>query len=106
MNLSLFLLVLFVVFKAGTTMFVHVHTIDGVKIVHSHPYSGNNHSHSSSQIHSIAFASAQLMTAPGGAMPLQVCLYLLYVLLQDNNESRLMSGCVLNINPRAPPSFY
>lgn len=102
----MFLLVLFLVFKAGATLFVHVHVIDGVKIVHSHPYSGSNHSHSSSQIHSIAYASAQQMTAPGEAATLRVCLHLLHVFLQDDTVSGLTAGCIQGVKSRAPPYLY
>lgn len=87
-------------------MFVHVHVIDGVKIVHSHPYSGSNHSHSSSQIHSIAYASAQQMTAPGEAATLRVCLHLLHVFLQDDTVSVLTAGCIHGVKSRAPPYLY
>ena len=87
-------------------MFVHVHVIDGVKIVHSHPYSGSNHSHSSSQIHSIAYASAQQMTVPGDDTTLRVCLHLLHVFLQDSTVSGLAAGCMPGIKSRAPPHLY
>ncbi|MBN2765297.1 MAG: hypothetical protein JXR27_02915 [Paludibacteraceae bacterium] len=45
------LLALFIAFWGSTHFFVHVHIIDGVTIVHSHPFSPkNNHQHNAEQI--------------------------------------------------------
>ena len=53
-----FILSLFLVYLAETTMFSHSHDIDGVKVVHSHPYSSTQHTHSDSQIIAIALLSS------------------------------------------------
>lgn len=47
-------------------MFMHVHNIDGVRIVHSHPYTGSAtaHSHSSSQLQTISFLSIFVAVVP------------------------------------------
>lgn len=56
------LLTLFVVFKTSVTMFTHIHIVDGVIIVHSHPYADEHHTHSVEQIISIAqVASTQVL---------------------------------------------
>lgn len=46
---SLLLLTLFTVYQAGITMFTHVHYVNGVMIVHSHPSHGK-HTHSKTEI--------------------------------------------------------
>lgn len=38
--IGLSLVALFAGYYGGTTLFYHAHEIDGVKIVHSHPYTG------------------------------------------------------------------
>lgn len=49
--IALFMLALFVSYKAGITMFTHAHFINGVMIVHSHPFSSDsNHKHSDGQL--------------------------------------------------------
>ncbi len=47
--ISVCLLVLYTVFQLGITVFPHTHILNGEKLVHSHPYSNANHSHSSDQ---------------------------------------------------------
>lgn len=50
-----FFQVLFVLYWISGTFFVHQHTIDGVRVVHSHPYTDSNHGHSQSDLMWIAF---------------------------------------------------
>lgn len=51
--LSVFLLSLFTAYQVGITMFTHMHIVDGVKIVHSHPFT-NGHQHTQSDYQLIA----------------------------------------------------
>ncbi len=46
---SLFLLALFVSYQVGVTAFTHVHYVNGVMVVHSHPSSDCSHQHNASQ---------------------------------------------------------
>lgn len=55
---STILLVLYAYFFASTHLFVHVHEDFSGRIVHSHPWSGRAHTHSSSQFLSISLLSA------------------------------------------------
>lgn len=57
--ISLLLTILFIGYWCCTTLFLHEHYIDGVRIVHSHPYTGApaSHSHSGSQLQAISFMS-------------------------------------------------
>lgn len=50
--ISTLLLVLFLFYFAGTQLFVHTHNIDGIQVVHSHPYGNerSGHSHTTSQL--------------------------------------------------------
>ncbi|MGL4852932.1 MAG: hypothetical protein ACRC3Z_09870 [Phocaeicola sp.] len=51
--LSLGLLTLFFAYEVGLTMFTHVHIVNGLLIVHSHPAS-DSHAHSLGQLITIA----------------------------------------------------
>lgn len=55
--ISVLVLALFLMFQAGTHAFVHLHTVDGVTVAHSHPYKGTAHTHTAAQIESIASVS-------------------------------------------------
>lgn len=49
------MLTLFVSYWVSITMLCHVHVVDGVTIVHSHPFqTGTNHHHSNSNIQAIS----------------------------------------------------
>lgn len=50
----LFLLALFLTYQVSITMFTHVHIINGVMIVHSHPSSDDHHTHTAGQVITIA----------------------------------------------------
>lgn len=58
--ISVLMLMLFLSYQAGLSLFTHTHTIDGIKIVHSHPYTGDNHAHSDAQIFAISHLSTFL----------------------------------------------
>jgi len=50
-SIRYFLLILFVSYAAGITLFTHSHVINGVTIVHSHPYNKDvPHSHSTVEL--------------------------------------------------------
>ncbi len=62
--ISVCLLALYTVFQLGITVFPHEHILNGEKLVHSHPYSNANHSHSSDQAVAIArLSSVQALKA-------------------------------------------
>lgn len=74
--LASLLLVFFLFYFAGTQFFTHTHNIDGVIVVHSHPYSGErtnpNHSHTPSQLAHIAMLDAWLAEKPDCFIPTQI----------------------------------
>lgn len=51
------MLMLFLSYQAGTTLFTHAHVIDGRVITHSHPYNSQAHSHSDAQIFALGHVS-------------------------------------------------
>lgn len=58
------LFVLFAFFFASTNLCIHTHEGPHGKIVHSHPWSGKSHNHSSSQFQLISLLSATAYSAP------------------------------------------
>ena len=54
---SLLLLTLFVAYQVNITMFAHVHYVNGVMLVHSHPSADSQHTHTESQILTLAQVS-------------------------------------------------
>lgn len=47
--IPLLLLGLYLSYQAGITMFTHVHCVNGVVVVHSHPSKSKKHSHTTGQ---------------------------------------------------------
>ena len=58
------LLTLFVTYQASITMFSHVHYVNGVMMVHSHPSTDNEHTHTEGQILTLAHVSHWAGTEP------------------------------------------
>lgn len=56
--LPLLLLVLFAVYQFGISAFTHAHYVNGVMIVHSHPFKDGHHKHTKSQLVVIAQLSS------------------------------------------------
>lgn len=102
--IPLFLLTLFVAYQVGITMFSHVHYVNGVMIVHSHP-SSDNHTHTEGQYLTLAQVSDFVGTQPVLAELAELYLPVLYT-LHCHRElvicQSLYSQC---ISLRAPPSF-
>ena len=97
---------LFIAYLGGITLFTHSHVVNGVIIVHSHPFKGQ-HGHTEVQLETIfylaSFVSSSLPLLPVAAT---VFLVLLCVLSIPATECikcvKLRGGICL----RAPPSFF
>lgn len=97
---------LFIAYLGGITLFTHSHVVNGVIIVHSHPFKGQ-HEHTEVQLETIfylaSFVSSSLPLLPVAAT---VFLVLLCVLSIPATECikcvKLRGGICL----RAPPSFF
>ncbi len=102
--LSLCLLVLYVMFQAGISVFPHEHILNGEKLVHSHPYSNANHSHTSDQAVTIArLSSVQTLEAQvseAGTLDLP----LLYAVEYDECSFSIISRHTRCLGLRAPPA--
>lgn len=99
------LLALFATFQVGITMFSHVHYVNGVMIVHSHPSKDKHHTHTEGQIVSIAQAASFHTTEPVLTELERIQFPLLYSLEINRNISFISTLCTHNIYLRAPP-FY
>lgn len=97
---------LFIAYLGGITLFTHSHVVNGVIIVHSHPFKGQ-HEHTEVQLETIfnlaSFVSSSFPPLPVAAT---VFLVLLCVLSIPATECikcvKLRGGICL----RAPPSFF
>ena len=68
----LLLLALFLTYQVSITLFTHVHIVNGVMIVHSHPSSEKHHTHTTGQVISIAHLSTIQTLEPGGQTEMTV----------------------------------
>lgn len=59
--MALLLAVLFVSYYAGSTMCEHVHYVDDVMVVHSHPFGGSSHSHSATGMQTLSVLNGMLV---------------------------------------------
>lgn len=103
--IPLMLLTLFLAYQASITMFAHVHYVNGVMIVHSHPSADSDHSHSQSQILTLAQVSEWAGTEPVFVTLAEVSLAV-FDTIECERVSRTLSDIHSHcISLRAPP-FY
>ena len=103
--IPLLLLTLFVAYQASITMFAHVHYINGVTIVHSHPSADNDHTHTDGQLLTLALVSEWTGVEPTfvtlSEVPLSV-----FDSIECERKSKALSDLYSHcISLRAPP-FY
>ena len=85
-----FLPVLFISYMAGITLFTHSHVVNGVTIVHSHPFKkGGEHSHTTDNGLTTLFVTSVLS--------------LLCIFLASPQRMRYCRPCPGAISLRAPP---
>lgn len=99
------LLTLFVAYQVSITMFSHIHYVNGVMIVHSHPSTDNEHTHTESQVLALAHVSEWSGTEPAFVTLAEVPLSV-FDTLECERESKALSDIYSHcISLRAPP-FY
>lgn len=102
-----FLPVLFISYMAGITLFTHSHVVNGVTIVHSHPFKkGGEHSHTTVEFQLIHILDHTLVT-DNGLTPLFVTsvLSLLCIFLASPQRMRYCRPCPGAISPERLLSF-
>lgn len=101
--IPLFLLTLFVAYQVGITMFAHIHYVNGVMIVHSHPSTGSQHTHSQGQILTLAHVTGWNTTEPVWVSLSEVKLSV-FETLECERKIRILSYWISHaISLRAPP---
>lgn len=101
--ISFCLLMLFCIYQTGITMFSHVHYVNGVMIVHSHPSTENQHAHTEMQVITLAQVAAFIGLEPAQTFvevaPIPFCQTLEY----NHHTSFISTSYVGNVCLRAPP---
>ena len=104
--IPLFLLTLFLAFQVGITMFAHVHYVNGVMMVHSHPSADNEHTHSEGQILTLAKISDWGSTEPVFVTLSEVHLSVFATLECERKSQALRDLYAHCISLRAPPAKF
>ena len=103
--IPIMLLTLFVAYQASITMFAHVHYINGVTIVHSHPSADNDHTHTDGQLLTLAHVSEWTGVEPTFGTLSEVSLSV-FDSIECERKSKALSDLYSHcISLRAPP-FY
>lgn len=98
-----FLPLLFVAYLGGITLFTHSHVVNGVIIVHSHPFK-SEHEHTETQIETIFFLSSFVASSVSTLLfAVSVFFILLYVLAVPSVERIKYVKARCGIRLRAPP---
>ena len=98
-----FLLLLFSLYWCGITLFTHSHVVNGVVIVHSHPFH-TGHAHTGAQYETIFFLSAIVSTGEGvTSVDLPFWLSLIAVLAISPVIGKPSLRKIRSVSLRAPP---
>ena len=104
--LKWFLPLLFIAYLGGITLFTHSHVVNGVIIVHSHPFKGE-HSHTEAQVETICFLSSFVASSlPAILFVASALLVLLRVLSVPAVEHIKCVRVRCGISLRAPPVVH
>lgn len=100
-----FLPLLFITYLGGITLFTHSHVVNGVIIVHSHPFKGE-HQHTEAQLETIFFLSSFVASSSPLLTFVPAFLILLCVLsvLSSTRLKYIKSRNCIRL--RAPPSLF
>lgn len=97
------LMTLFIAYQVSIIMFSHVHFVNGVMLVHSHPSSDNEHTHTEDQILTLAQVSSFVGTAPD-CLVIEVSQFPVLYTLKGRGTSGFVSDAYRHcICLRAPP---
>lgn len=103
-----FLPVLFISYLTGITFFTHSHVVNGVTIVHSHPFKkGAEHSHTTVEFQLIHYLK-HFQTTDAGFLSVfaPFIALLLRMLLWRPQLTGHITPCIGAVSLRAPPSTY
>lgn len=102
--LKLFLPLIFIAYLGGITLFTHSHVVNGVIIVHSHPFKGE-HQHTEVELETIfflsSFAASGSLFTPSSTTVFWALLCLLAVPAVERIKL-IRTGCGMYL--RAPPA--
>lgn len=105
--LKISLLGLFLFYYSGSVMFYHSHLIDGVKIVHSHPFplgkTGDAHSHTAGEFATIKILSHAIFLLTTGAFSFPLIEVLLRAYNSGSRTQFYENKALLVKSSRAPP---
>lgn len=99
----LLLLTLFLTYQVSITMFTHVHIVNGVMIVHSHPSPSKKHTHTGGQVITIAGIGSYHTLEPEAAITIAAERPVLYVIEYDSDTFRAVAPHTHCVHLRAPP---
>lgn len=97
-------LVLFIIYQTSVTAFAHVHYINGVSIIHSHPFNGS-HSHSKASLAVVGQLSTFFYPEVNGYENHHPMRALLAVLEAEPTTPTAKGEIVRVLSLRAPPVF-
>ena len=101
--IPLFLLTMFVAFQTSILMFSHIHFVNGMMIVHSHPSNNTQHTHTEGQILTLAHVSHWAGIEPSGITLGDVCFSVFDTLECKHYVHLLKNKYAYCICLRAPP---
>lgn len=98
------LCLIFIAYQAGINMFSHVHYVNGVMLVHSHPSKDKQHTHSKTSIVTLALIAEFSGVEPSECHLPQAVPVLVEAIFSSVAAGRPAGGFSQHIFLRGPPS--
>ena len=102
---SILLLLAYVSYLVSTSVFVHVHNDGNEKIVHSHPFTSSNHSHTQSQLSLISFLSSAGISEGARCINCVAAALILLLIITPFVKYSTSQADVIYSSLRAPPAL-
>ena len=101
-----FLPLLFIAYLGGITLFTHSHVVNGVIIVHSHPFKGQ-HEHTEVQLETI-FYLASFVSSSLPLLPVAATVFLGFVVCTEHSYHGMHQVCKASWRylPACSPFFF
>lgn len=102
--IGVILIVVYAFFFASTNLFYHSHQLVNSRLVHSHPFSSANHSHTANQVALIEIADTAIYEESAAISAPYIIPAESHILISQAIDEPVLTASTVRFSLRAPPS--
>ena len=104
--IGLFLVLVYAFFFTSTNFFYHTHQLATAKLVHSHPFGGQGHTHTANQLTLVDIIDSSVYQESADVITPDFLPVLLSSEMDWNPTEEVFNVRILNFSLRAPPAKF